>query len=523
MNEHPWTSGQRRIFVLCLAASVVSFYSFLSGPYLLTEAAKQLRLSVDQSSLLYALPLIASLLAVFLAGLFGDCHGRRKAMLVGGIAYSVGSFIALLSGSFEALVVARAMEGLGVVFLRVSSLALTASFFQVPVQRTFAIGAFGACVALIQVVAPLSAATLASAFGWKSIAVVWLIIGLIFIVLTLVLLPRGETIAQRQPTELVTPLLAGFTALSVCLSLSSFQEGRSHGFAMLAAGLSALTLLILMLRKRNNWSLTLDFLARPGASFMIISLVLVSASDPVFITGLYLHKQHHLPTMQLGLAMIPVSICAAIGSLAAGPLIAKFNIFRATIGACVLAIIAAIALRFSALNSPVAVIIIVISGYILVNKAAYISLLGAVLGLAPPGKAGSAAGWSLSAAICGVAIGSVVLNGLVFNTFQAELTEMLERTPITRSLSGQVAALVRQGKRNLVPEFFPTLKAPELTALISARSPLVKQARFLAFRPIGPVLAGTNLLAIWALWMAHRGRSHRRAVPAASGTKPEGD
>ena len=408
-------------------------------------------------------------------------------------------------------------------FLRVSSLALTASVFQVPTQRTFAIGAFAACVALIQVVAPLSAATLASAFGWKSIAVVWLIIGLIFIALTLVLLPRSETTAEQRPTELVTPLLAGFTALSVCLSLSSFQEGRSHGFALLIAGLSALTLLILMLKRYQSCSLKLDFLAKPGAPFMIISLALVSASDPVFITGLYLHKQHHLPTMQLGLSMIPVSICAAIGSLAAGPLIARFNFFRATIGVCALAIIAAIALQFSALNSPVAVIIIVISAYILMNKAAYVSLMGAVLGLAPPGMAGSAAGWSLSTAICGVAVGSLVLNGLVFNTFQAELTEILEQTPFTKSLSGQVAALVRQGKRNLVPESFPTLKAPELAALISARSPLVERARFLAFRPIGPVLAGTNLLAIWALWMARRRRSQLTAAPTSCGTMPEQD
>src|SRR5262245_36308698 len=72
-------------------------------------------------------------------GSLGDRIGRRRLLMIGAVAFGVGSVLAAFSTSAEMLIVTRALLGLAGATLAPSTLSLIRNMFLDPRQRTFAI------------------------------------------------------------------------------------------------------------------------------------------------------------------------------------------------------------------------------------------------------------------------------------------------------------------------------------------------------------------------------------------------
>src|SRR3954467_1552272 len=129
----------------------------------------------------YTLALASTVLS---AGFLADRLGRRK-LFIGGLTLFTGSSIAAAaSGTIEALVAARAVQGLGAAILFAVALALLANAFQDAKGRAFAIAVWGATIGGSFAVGPLAGGALTSGLSWQWIFLVNVPIGVVALFIT---------------------------------------------------------------------------------------------------------------------------------------------------------------------------------------------------------------------------------------------------------------------------------------------------------------------------------------------------
>ena len=124
----------------------------------------------------YTLALSALLLT---AGALGDRIGLRR-MLLGGVAlFTVASAACASAPDIGALVAARAIQGVGAAALLPATLAVIPHLFTRSADRARATVAWVAAGAISVAIGPLVGGVLIDAFGWRSIFLINLPIGLL--------------------------------------------------------------------------------------------------------------------------------------------------------------------------------------------------------------------------------------------------------------------------------------------------------------------------------------------------------
>src|SRR5438067_8630422 len=115
----------------------------------------------------YAL-LLGSLILV--GGSMGDQFGRKRTFLAGVILFTVASMACGLAGSVRALVVARAVQGIGAAFLVPGSVAIISATFDAA-DRGRAIGAWSGFSAITSAMGPVGGGWLIEHVSWRAVFV----------------------------------------------------------------------------------------------------------------------------------------------------------------------------------------------------------------------------------------------------------------------------------------------------------------------------------------------------------------
>jgi len=102
------------------------------------------------------------------AARLGDLWGRKRLFLLGIVLFTVASVLCGLAGSIEQLIVFRAIEGLGGVFMAALGIAIATSGFP-EAERGKALGLISAVPPTGIALGPTLGGVLIAAFGWRSI------------------------------------------------------------------------------------------------------------------------------------------------------------------------------------------------------------------------------------------------------------------------------------------------------------------------------------------------------------------
>src|ERR1700678_4628445 len=129
----------------------------------------------------YALTLASVLLTM---GSLADLFGRKRLFMIGLGLFSLTSLLCALSPSSLFLVLARAGQGIGGAIMFATSLALLAQEFRGR-DRGTAFGAWGATIAASAAVGPPLGGFLTQDFGWSSIFLINVPIGIIGVILAI--------------------------------------------------------------------------------------------------------------------------------------------------------------------------------------------------------------------------------------------------------------------------------------------------------------------------------------------------
>lgn len=200
-----WLLTVASLDVLLVVASMVALNAALPDIAVETSASQtQLTWIVDS----YTLALACLLLP---AGALGDRYGRRGALLVGLVIFTLASAAPILWSDPGQLIVARAVAGVGAALVMPATLSLLTSAFPRG-ERSKAVGIWAGAVGSSAIFGFLGAGTLLHFFSWGAIFYGFAGVGVILIAATFTVGSSRDE--HATPIDWIGALLSG-TAIAV--------------------------------------------------------------------------------------------------------------------------------------------------------------------------------------------------------------------------------------------------------------------------------------------------------------------
>ena len=128
---------------------------------------------------------------VLIGGAAGDRFGRRKVFLIGVLIFTVASIACGLSPTVQALIGARAVQGIGAALLTPGALAVIGANFP-PEERGKAFGTWAGAGAIFGMVGPLVGGWLADHADWRAIFWINVPLAIIAVLITLKFVPESK-------------------------------------------------------------------------------------------------------------------------------------------------------------------------------------------------------------------------------------------------------------------------------------------------------------------------------------------
>lgn len=191
---------------------------------------------LDAYNLAYALVLLTG-------GLLADLYGRRRIFLVGAAIFVGGSILCAAAPDLFVLVLARAGAGAGAALLLPASLAIIRVEWSDARARGRALGIWAACNGLAFVIGPALGGLLVSGFGWRSVFLLAVPLGLAAIGLALRVVPESSDPAGRH-FDALGQVSGGATLGGLALAAIEAAHDRAVAAAALASAIAGFVLFL---------------------------------------------------------------------------------------------------------------------------------------------------------------------------------------------------------------------------------------------------------------------------------------
>ncbi|MCX4749421.1 DHA2 family efflux MFS transporter permease subunit [Kitasatospora sp. NBC_01287] len=267
---------------------------------------------------------LASLL--ILSGSVADRVGRRRIFQLGLLIFVLGSLLCSIAPSLGWLVTFRAVQAVGGSMLNPVAMSIITNVFTEPRERARAIGVWGGVVGISMALGPLVGGLLVDSYGWPSIFLINIPIGLLAIALAARYVPESRAPRPRR----LDPVGQVLAVVALGAGTAVIIEGPSHGFtsplilALLVAALAAMTAFPLWESRHREPLLDLRFFR--SAPFSGATLIAVCAFAALggflFLNTLYLQDVRHYSPVEAGLWTLPIAaftlVCAPISGRIVG-------------------------------------------------------------------------------------------------------------------------------------------------------------------------------------------------------------
>jgi EmrB/QacA subfamily drug resistance transporter len=265
----------------------------------------------------YALTFAGLLL---LGGRAADLLGRRRVFMVGLVLFTLASLLCGLAWSDDALIGARAIQGIGAAVMTPTALSIITTLFAEGSERNKALGIWGALGGFGATTAWLIGGPLVDGFGWEWIFFINIPVGLLAVVLSPILLPesRGAT-AQRSYDPAGALTITGALVLLVYSVVEAPDAGwTSAQTLLLFAGSAALLGIFAVIESRHPAPLVPLRILRSrtivGANAVMLLFATVAFGMP-FILTLYAQQVLGYSAVKFGLTSVVFPAMAAVGSI----------------------------------------------------------------------------------------------------------------------------------------------------------------------------------------------------------------
>jgi EmrB/QacA subfamily drug resistance transporter len=266
---------------------------------------------------------------LLLGGSLGDHYGRRKVFVTGVVWFAAASLLCGLAPSAEALIAARALQGVGGALLTPGSLAIIEASFRRE-DRGPAIGAWSGLGGVTAAIGPFVGGWLVEAATWRLIFLINLPLAAVVVWVSLRHVPES-----RDPgaTGRLDWAGAGLAAVGLAGVVYALTDGPAQGWTsppILAAGLvgvAALAAFLLWERRTAAPMLPLDiFASRQFSAANAVTFVVYGAlGGSLFLMPIQLQRVVGYSPLASGVALVPITVVLLLLSARAGRLAARIG------------------------------------------------------------------------------------------------------------------------------------------------------------------------------------------------------
>jgi EmrB/QacA subfamily drug resistance transporter len=266
---------------------------------------------------------------LLLGGSLGDHYGRRRVFVIGVIWFAAASLLCGLAPSVEALIAARALQGVGGALLTPGSLAIIEASFRAE-DRGPAIGAWSGLGGVTAAIGPFLGGWLVQAASWRWIFLINLPLAVVVVVVAQRHVPESRDPSVGARLDYAGAALAAVGLTGVVYALT---DGPGLGWTSArillagAVGVGALAAFVAWERRSPHPMLPLDiFASRQFTAANLVTFVVYGAlGGALFLMPIQLQRVVGFTPLQAGLALIPITLVMLLLSARAGRLSARIG------------------------------------------------------------------------------------------------------------------------------------------------------------------------------------------------------
>lgn len=243
-------TGNRMLALLLAMAMFVLVVDTSLMNVSISAVVRDLGTTVSGVQSAIALEALVSAAFILIGGKVGDLIGRKRAYVMGLLAYAVGAAAMAFAQSLTAVIVFWAfVGGLGASLLLPSMQSLIhGNFDGAARKKVYAL--VGAAAAIAAAVGPLLGGFITTFLSWR---VGFLVeVAVIAIVLSGIKLVRDVPYTGRRGIDVVGSALSVLAMGGIVLSILAWQEGGEYVVAILAVGVVAMVGLVYWVRRRAH-------------------------------------------------------------------------------------------------------------------------------------------------------------------------------------------------------------------------------------------------------------------------------
>ena len=308
------------VFMATLNSSIVN----ISLPTLVKAFNTNLA-TIEWVILSYVLVLTSLMLG---AARLGDMFDKKKLYMGGMTLFVIGSLLCGLSPSVGWLIGFRALQGLGATFMQALGGAMITEIFPSK-ERGKALGIIGSVVSVGIAIGPPLGGMLIGLFGWQSIFLVNIPVGILTWLIVLRFVPSSKVgrPGQRFDTAGAAVLFSSLSAYALGMTLGQnegFASARVLGLLGLAVAGLALFIFIELRQKQPMVDLSMFRNVLISSNLLMAFLVFIVLSGG-FIMPFFLQNVMGYSTQMVGLLMVANPITMGLVAPIAGSLSDRFG------------------------------------------------------------------------------------------------------------------------------------------------------------------------------------------------------
>jgi EmrB/QacA subfamily drug resistance transporter len=267
---------------------------------------------------------------LLLSGRLGDLIGRKKVFLGGIVLFTLASIACGLANSEATLIAARFLQGVGAAAGSAVIVAIIATEFPEPRERTTAMSVYTLVVSGGASLGLLLGGVVTESIDWHWIFFVNVPVGVIALVLGWSLIAENEGIGIRHGVDVLGSLMvtaALMTGIYAVVTSGDYAllSGHTLGFAGMAVAL--LAAFGVRQARIANPIVPMRVLRLPTVvnANAVRGLMVVGFYSLFFLGALYLQNLHGFDAVQIGLAFLPQTLTIAL--MSTGPTARLVNRF----------------------------------------------------------------------------------------------------------------------------------------------------------------------------------------------------
>jgi EmrB/QacA subfamily drug resistance transporter len=272
--------------------------------------------------------ILANAVFVPVWGKLGDSLGRKKIYILGFSIFIIGSILAGLSWNLSSMIVFRIIQAIAASADYPTAMAILTITFKAGKERAQALGLWSASFAAAVVFGPLIGGPLIDLFGWRSVFLMNIPIGIVGMIMALTFIKESKSENKDMSFDWIGAITLGIALSALVLVLDQGMSwGWGSSYSLACYGAILIFGAIFYFVEKNHKEPIIDFKFFKNRIFvgtlMNNFIVFMGMMGGVFLIPVFVQTFLGYSATQTGYLFIPMAFFMMIAAQIGGKLIGK--------------------------------------------------------------------------------------------------------------------------------------------------------------------------------------------------------